>query len=356
MQVVGAATPSSSPSSPKTNQIVAAGAGVGLVLGILLAVVIGNFDRRLWSPRDVDEIFGGWSVLGAIPRSRLVAGVSNANRGNLSAVEQESFAMLYANLIHRTDGEVRSVLVTSATGGEGKSTVALNLAHAAAHAGAEVLLIEADLRHPTLASRVGVESNGDTGLVDFLAGDVPLTEVIHPIPLAADGAAEPDEDHEAPVGPQNLQLVPTDGQVTYSRSTDIVPFNGHRNGSNATMNHVDVVFAGRLNGSAESARMNRFRLLASAGMQDLILAAEQRYDLVVIDTPPMSVVADAIPLMKCVSGVLVVSLVQQDTRESARRVRDQLSNLRVRTLGVVVNGVQSTEGQRNRNSPRFAAS
>jgi len=380
MQVINAARPPSSPSSPKTNQLVAVGAGIGLLVGLLLAFGLGQLDRRLWSPGDVGEIFDR-PIVGEIPR-RLAAHRSSPNPGNLSAVAQESFAMLYANISHATDGNVSSVLVTSAAGGEGTSTVALNLAHSAARAGNNVLLIEADLRHPTVASQMGIETDADIGLVDVLARDAPLAAAVHTIPLEADDTVQPYADYmaegerasavhevvwEAVNGPipdgfavthrtedegdnriANLQLVRADSVRTISSSTDLVRINGNRNGFNGGIARMDVVFAGRLDGSDDSARMNPYRLLASDEMRDLLLATARAYDLVVIDTPPMSVVSDAIPLMKSVSGVLVVSRVAQDTRDSARRLRDQLTNLGVRTLGVVVNGVRPANGRRIR--------
>jgi Mrp family chromosome partitioning ATPase len=74
-------------------------------------------------------------------------------------------------------------------------------------------------------------------------------------------------------------------------------------------------------------------------MRRIIEAAERSYDLVVIDTPPTSVVSDAIPLVKQVSGVLVVCRLGRTTRDSAAHLRNQLDNLEANTLGVVINGV-----------------
>ena len=79
-------------------------------------------------------------------------------------------------------------------------------------------------------------------------------------------------------------------------------------------------------------------------MRSVLESAERLHDLVVIDGPPTCLVSDAIPLIKHVSGVLVVTRVRKDTRESARQLRDQLANLRARNLGVVVNGVDALDG------------
>jgi hypothetical protein len=80
-------------------------------------------------------------------------------------------------------------------------------------------------------------------------------------------------------------------------------------------------------------------LIESDRMHDIIKEAESEYDLVVIDTPPTSVVSDAIPLVKQVSGVIVVCRLGKTTRESATHLRNQLVNLEANTLGVVVNSI-----------------
>jgi Mrp family chromosome partitioning ATPase len=82
---------------------------------------------------------------------------------------------------------------------------------------------------------------------------------------------------------------------------------------------------------------NASDLVGSARMRDILRDAEARYDLVIVDTPPTSVVADAIPLVNAVSGVIVVSRLGATTRESAAHLRYQLDHLNAHLLGVVVN-------------------
>jgi Mrp family chromosome partitioning ATPase len=73
----------------------------------------------------------------------------------------------------------------------------------------------------------------------------------------------------------------------------------------------------------------------------VLRAAEERYDLVVMDTPPMSVVSDAIPLIREVSGVIVVTWLGKSTRESLTHLRKQLEHLKAPILGVVVNAFKA---------------
>ncbi len=90
--------------------------------------------------------------------------------------------MIRANLRYfNVSEEIRSILVTSAVPGEGKSTVAWNLAAVAAGAGSRVILIEADLRHPRFFARM--EAPPRLGLSRLLAGVAPLTDVVHRVPV-----------------------------------------------------------------------------------------------------------------------------------------------------------------------------
>jgi receptor protein-tyrosine kinase len=185
------------------------------------------------------------------------------------------------------------VLITSSSPGDGKSTVAMHLASAAAGAGSSVLLIEADLRHPTLAGRLKLP--GNRGLSQLLAGEFrDIDEVI--------------------------QTVRVDGRNTGD---------GGRS--------LDVLVSGPI-------PPNPTDLIESERMRDIIQLAKRDYDLVIVDTPPTSVVSDAIPLVKEVSGVIVVCRLGKTTRESAHHLRDQLQNLEANLLGVVVNSVGRQAG------------
>jgi Mrp family chromosome partitioning ATPase len=80
-------------------------------------------------------------------------------------------------------------------------------------------------------------------------------------------------------------------------------------------------------------------------MKDLLENLSSIYDLVIVDTPPTAVVADAIPLMTQVSGVLLVSQVGRGSRDAAAHLHEQLQRLGAPTLGVVANRVKSRRGQ-----------
>ncbi len=201
--------------------------------------------------------------------------------------------MLRANLRYfNVKRKINSVLITSAGAGEGKSTVAIGLAMAAASAGTKTLLLELDLRQPTLGKKLGLAH--DVGVSLALAQGLPLDSVVTQVPLSPgmNGASE---------------------QLLFAALAGPLP-----------PNPID--------------------LIESEQMAELLHEAERQYELVIVDTPPASLISDAIPLVEKVTGVLVVSRLGLSTREGALRLRDQLRNLDAPPLGIVVNATRTASG------------
>ena len=280
-ELVQLAEPPSAPAAPRPLRNTVLGLLVGLLLGIAAALVVERFDRRLRDPYDLQDIFDR-PLLAIVPATDELAYLDTASEGGVL----EPFRLLRANLRYFTaDRDVRSVLVTSAQPGDGKTTVAWNLAAASAAAGTPTLLIEADLRRPGLTVQAGRPS---PGLSALLSQQASLEEV-----LEASRALKGD-------GPRAVR-------------------------------NLDVIFAGTL-------PPNPDELIESQRMREVLHAAEERYGLVVVDTPPTSVVADAIPLVREVSGVVVIGRLGQTSRDAASQLASQLANLHARVLGIVVNG------------------
>lgn len=274
------ATIPSSPSVPKTTRNVALGILLGIVLAIGLILLREQLDRRLRDEDDIAEVFD-LPVLASVPESRLLERGPKHERSPSGRSEAESFAMLRANLLYfNVDRDIRSILVTSAAPRDGKTTVSWYLATAEARAGEKVLYIEADLRRPALAQRLGVP-NPATGLSQVLVGR---------------------GDTRSAVAPSVVRV-----------------------------ENVDVLFAGPV-------PPNPAALIESTAMVNLLRAASATYDRVIVDTPPVGVVADAIPLVSSVSGVVVVVRDGQTDRNSAMHLRDQLAHYEAPVLGVVING------------------
>jgi succinoglycan biosynthesis transport protein ExoP len=129
-EVVEAATPPSSASSPKPTRNALIGAFAGLLLGLALASIVEQLDRRVRHSKELGDVFG-LPVLAHVPKSRALAEEDGRALEKLPTQEAEAFQLLRANLRYlNTEKELRSVVVTSTGVGDGKSTVALNLAKA----------------------------------------------------------------------------------------------------------------------------------------------------------------------------------------------------------------------------------
>jgi capsular exopolysaccharide synthesis family protein len=263
----------------------------GMLLGGGLALVREQSDRKLRRTGQVTAAFEA-PVLTTVPRSRALK--RNKPFPDLPPQIAEAFRMLQMNLRFARDEPVRSVLVTSARTGEGKTTVAWNLAAAAASGGLSVALVEADLRRPSLASRYDLEAA--PGLAEALQGEVSIsaaTQTIQPMP----GTANP---------------------VGHPRP-------------------LDVIVAGQ-------PAPNPWALMQSSVMVRLLDVLRKDHDIVVIDTPPIPHVADAISLVRHVDGVLVTASVNSTRGPEASRLRDQLQGLDANVLGVVANGGSALSG------------
>lgn len=287
VEIAEKAVPPVVATSPRPRRDAALGGLFGLVLGGVLALLWAQADRRVRHVsqlQDVSEL----PVLGTIPRSRALRG---ANGLSLPPGDAEAFRVVQANTrFFNAELDVRSVIVTSAAPGEGKTTLAWNLSVAAASGGLRVLLIEADLRQPSLVQRHGLEDNG--GLIELLSESYcEMSDVMQYVPVAGDG-------------------------------------NGHGPGLG-----MHVVTAGHN-------PRNPSGLIDSDRMRAILARAEADHDLVVLDAPPVSVVSDAIPLLREVGGVIVVSYLGRSTRDGVGALLSQLRHLDVRVLGLVANGAR----------------
>ncbi|GAB3855701.1 polysaccharide biosynthesis tyrosine autokinase [Nocardioides maradonensis] len=181
--VDSAALPSS-PVSPNPKRNGALALVVGLLLGLAYAVVRQQLDRRMRSPEEIEKRTGH-SVVASIPAAPSLAherggegGIAVRSGRGPNTPAAEAFRKLRTNLTYmRVDDPIRSIVVSSARAGDGKSTVAANLAAALDSTGAPVVLIDGDLRRPSAAAAFGVDATGP-GLTSVLAGLVPLEDAL----------------------------------------------------------------------------------------------------------------------------------------------------------------------------------
>jgi capsular exopolysaccharide synthesis family protein len=283
---VQAATPPSSPSSPKPIRNTVIGGIVALFLALLTALLFERLDPRMLTPKEVERTLG-LPILGLIHKSRALARAPVG--GKRAPADVDDFLALRAHLRYlESDRSIRSVLVTSSAEGDGKTTIAWNLAWVAAGQDTRVLFVEGDLRHPTLANALGLDP--EQSLARVLDGSAALPDVTQEVALPST------ENGRLP--PRVVAVALADAAST--RSTDALAWE---------------------------------RL--GAALQE----AERHFDLIVIDTAPILLVPDAIPLLSQVSGVVVVGRLRRTRRVALARLKEQLDTVAAPTLGAVVNSV-----------------
>jgi capsular exopolysaccharide synthesis family protein len=294
VQVAQAAAVPTSPSSPKVSRNTILGAVLGLLFGLGIAFLLERFDRRIREPKDLETIYG-LPLLGVVPESSALSRSSRSGKsggGVLPAGEAEAFHLIRAHLRYfNVDRQLHTLLVASAAPGDGKTTIARHLAAAAARMGSRVLLLEADLRRPTIAQQLEISSG--PGLADVLIGAASLTEATQEVDIEPSSAAD------------------RRGRV------------------------LDVLVAGA------AVPPNPGELIESHAMETLLQRLKSEYDLVVVDTPPLTAVSDSFPLLSKVDGVLIVGRVGRNRRDVAERLHETLAGAGAPLLGVVANGFKS---------------
>ena len=259
---------------PNLFKNLALGLLAGLLLGILLAFVLEFLDDTLKTPEDLEQKLK-LAVLGVIPKlgqKQNVAEVSADPRSSFS----EAYRSVRTALQFATDhGVPRSLLVTSPSPSEGKSTTALALARNFAQLGKKVLLIEADLRNPSLHRMLGIK--GEVGLSNLLSGSSRLTEVT----LATDEE------------------------------------------------RLSVILAGPL-------PPNPAELLSGSKFVSMLTVACERYDQIIIDGPPVLGLADSPILANAVEGTLLVITSGKTRIAFAQQALKRLLVARGRIVGALL--------------------
>jgi capsular exopolysaccharide synthesis family protein len=287
-----------SPSSPKPRRNTLIGAVLGLLVGLGLVFLLERRDRRIRDPRELETVYRS-PLLGLVPES---AGLSEPEKRYRDAIavqapaEADAFGLILAHLRSFNRGvPVRSVLITSAASGDGKTTVALHLAETAARAGSRTLLLEMDFRSPALAHRLAVSPS--PGLLDVLGGE-----------LAMGGAI------------QTIDLRTPDDEQYEALTLDVMTCGGDRPSIPA-------------------------KLIQSAAMDAVWEQARSEYDFIVVDAAVLVSVSDAfVPLGK-VDGVVIVDSVGRGSRSDAEQLYDILERSAVPLLGVVANRARNVRSR-----------
>lgn len=288
-RVLSQATPPFGPSSPNRRKILAAGAAGGTALGLGLIILLEMLANTFRAAAEVTSRTGK-PVLASVPtfgrgRRRRRQVLDYVRDKPASALAEAIRTLRTALLLTNIDKPPRVVMVTSSVPGEGKSTTALLLAHMSTQMNKSAIVVDCDIRRPTLYKTFDIQ--GEAGLLSVLDGTTPLEEAV-----AVDEAT-------------GLHVLPTTSSIPQA---------------------ADV--------------------LSSARFRQLIDALRARYDLVILDTPPILLVSDAGAVGKLSDATVYAVRWNHTPREATVQGIDALQDLGIKVAGCVVTLVDRKEEAR----------
>lgn len=272
-----------SPSSPNPVRNLGLALVLGLLAGFGIAVLREILDTSIKSTEVAEEVTGA-PVLGGIAFDHDIVKEPLITTLPSHSARAEAFRVLRTNLqFLDVDNVSKAFVVTSAMPGEGKSSTAANVAIAMAQGGQRVLLVDADLRRPQMAHRMGLEPS--VGLTTLLLGKVELDEAVQ---------------HHSASG-------------------------------------LSVITSG-------ATPPNPAELLQSRAMSDLLKQLRARFDIVIIDSPPLLPVTDAALLSSITDGAIVVVNFGETTRDELSGAVARLAGVGATPLGLVLNRIPNKRG------------
>lgn len=282
---LGKAVLPTSPTSPNVKLNLALGALIGLALGVAYALIRRHLDRRIRKAADIERLFGV-PVIGTLPvdhrldeKSTILDAGTAAQLHDAGGAMAEALRELRTNLSFLdVDQPPRIIVVTSSMQAEGKSTVTANLAVTMAAAGESVVVVDGDLRRPTLVDVFNLVPG--VGVTDVLTGTAELTDVLQPW---------------------------------------------------GALPNLSVLGSGRI-------PPNPSELLGSQAMKNM-LTALAKDAVVLIDAPPLLPVTDAAVLSRAADGAIVVIRTGRTTQEQLDQSLGNLEKVKGRVLGAVLNYV-----------------
>ncbi len=277
--IVDQAQQAKAPARPNKTLNIILGIVIGLMVGVGLAFFIEYLDTSVKTIDDVERALQA-PVLGVIPQN-----VGYLIREGVESQHAEAYRVLRTNLLFsRKDERLNSIVVVSAGAGEGKSTTVVNLATVFAQSGQRVLLVDSDLRRPTLHKVLKVSNS--LGLTNYLLKQNTLEEVIQ------------------------RTSVPT----------------------------LDLLASGKL----PSSSMN---ILGSAAMKDLVAELKQRYDFVFFDSPPIMGVSDAAILASEMDMVIQVIQYRRYPQPMNIRAKQMIEKVGGTLVGIVLNNINMSQDE-----------
>jgi capsular exopolysaccharide synthesis family protein len=279
VQLTDPATPGKTPVRPNKTVNIALGLIFGLFMGVGLAFFIEYLDTSVKTIDDVERTFQA-PVLGVIPQN-----IGLLLEEGSESKHAEAYRVLRTNLLFsRKDEKLNTIVVVSAGAGEGKSTTTINLATVFAQAGNRVLVVDSDLRRPTLHKLFKVSNN--LGLTNYLLKQNELPELVQTTPVP----------------------------------------------------NLDFMASGRLPNSSMG-------ILGSAQMKEMIADLKQRYDFVLFDSPPILGVSDASIMASEVDLVMQVIQYRRYPQLMTIRAKQMIEKVGGNFVGIVLNNINMSQDE-----------
>ncbi len=248
----------------------------GLFFGVVIAIFVEYLDTTIKTVDDIEKYVGS-SVLGVVPQQ-----MRNLNDSHARPSQKEIYRILRMNLKSSQKlGDGKTIIVTSAGAGEGKSMTSFNLAYVCAEVGEKVLLIDGDIHRPRQHHIVGKEPV--PGLINIIVGEASIDEAIH----------------------------------------------------KEVFSNFDFIPAGRI------ASANVYGLLDTDEARDLINELSKQYDRIIIDAPPMVGVSDTAQVVRLGDGVLMVVQHRKYPRDLYSRARNMIISMGGNLIGIIMNNVNT---------------
>ena len=279
VEITGQAEPGERPVKPNKTLNIVLGVVIGLIMGVGLAFFIEYLDTSVKTIDEVERAFQS-PVLGVIPQN-----VGYLVDEGLESPHAEAYRVLRTNILFsRKDEKLNTVVVVSAGAGEGKSITVVNLATVFAQAAQRVLVVDSDLRRPTLHKLLHVSNN--IGLTNYLLKQNQLEEVIQ---------------------------------------TTAVPM-------------LDFMASGKLPSTSMS-------ILGSAQMKEMVAELKQRYDFIFFDSPPILGVSDASVLASEVDMVIQVIQYRRYPQPMSIRAKQLIEKVGGNLIGILLNNINMSQDE-----------
>jgi len=279
VEITGPAEPGDSPVKPNKTLNIILGVIIGLIMGVGLAFFIEYLDTSVKTIDEVERAFQA-PVLGVIPQN-----VGYLVEEGPESPHAEAYRVLRTNILFsRKDEKLNTIVVVSAGAGEGKSITTVNLATVFAQAGQRVLVVDSDLRRPTLHKVLHVGNN--LGLTNYLLKQNKLEEVIQPTAVAM----------------------------------------------------LDFMASGKLPSTSMS-------ILGSAQMKEMVAELKQRYDFIFFDSPPVLGVSDASVLASEVDMVIQVIQYRRYPQPMSIRAKQLIEKVGGNLIGILLNNINMSQDE-----------